>query len=195
MHADYDIQSDLLDEPLLIFIVATTGQGSEPSNMRSFWRFLLRSDLPSDLIEHLHFTIFGLGDSSYAKFNWPAKKLYRRLITLGAEEFYEKGEADDQDYLGRVLRNACYLTLILRQHRHNSRQVASGAVDVFTRLVPYISASGYHTINCTSAAATKDYASSRIKCRSRHERQSKGKSPAYRYSPCDSDKKQQSHTA
>jgi len=68
--------------------------------MKSFWRFLLRADLPSDLFEHLQFTVFGLGDSSYPKFNWPAKKLYKRLKDLGAETFYEKGEGDDQDYLG-----------------------------------------------------------------------------------------------
>lgn len=68
--------------------------------MRSFWRFLLRSDLPSDLLDHLHYTVLGLGDSSYAKYNWPAKKLYKRLQGLGATPFYDKAEADDQDYLG-----------------------------------------------------------------------------------------------
>jgi sulfite reductase alpha subunit-like flavoprotein len=96
--------SDLLELDLVVFVVATAGQGDEPTNMRSLWKFLLRADLPPDLLEHALFTVFGLGDSSYAKFNWPAKKLHRRLEALGARSFYERGEADDQDEYGLVAR-------------------------------------------------------------------------------------------
>jgi len=69
--------------------------------MQSFWRFLLRADLPSDLLDGLRIGVFGLGDSSYPKYNWVAKKLYRRLVEgLGATPLLEKGEGDEQDYLG-----------------------------------------------------------------------------------------------
>lgn len=68
--------------------------------MASLWRALLRGDLPSDLLDHLHFTVFGLGDSGYEKFNWAAKKLQRRLLNLGAIEVLERGDADDQDVYG-----------------------------------------------------------------------------------------------
>ena len=63
---------------------------------------LLRSDFPNDLglFEDLTFTVFGLGDTAYEKFCWPAKKLHRRLLTLGAVELCEKGEGDDQHQLG-----------------------------------------------------------------------------------------------
>ena len=44
--------------------------------------------------------MFGLGDSSYVQFNFAAKKLFRRLLALGAQAFYEKGEGDDQHKLG-----------------------------------------------------------------------------------------------
>ena len=94
------IQADLVAEELVIFIVSTTGSGQEPRSMTSFWNMLLRSDLPNDLFEDLTFTVFGLGDTAYEKFCWPAKKLHRRLLTLGAVELCEKGEGDDQHQLG-----------------------------------------------------------------------------------------------
>ncbi len=61
---------------------------------------LLRSDLPPDLFEDIHFAVFGLGDSAYERFCWPAKKLSRRLLSLGATEICARGEGDDQHMLG-----------------------------------------------------------------------------------------------
>ena len=89
-------QSDLVSESLVIFIVATTGSGVEPRTMSPMWNALLRSDLPPDLFEDLSFAVFGLGDSAYEKFCWPAKKLSRRLQNLGGREFCPRAEADDQ---------------------------------------------------------------------------------------------------
>jgi sulfite reductase alpha subunit-like flavoprotein len=68
--------------------------------MTTFWSSLLRADLPSDLFDHLHFAVFGLGDAAYEKFCWPAKLLERRLLSLGATQLVERGEADDQHQLG-----------------------------------------------------------------------------------------------
>ncbi|KAI7817130.1 hypothetical protein BC939DRAFT_466951 [Gamsiella multidivaricata] len=96
---DYD-RSLLIREHFVVFIASTTGQGEEPDNMKKFWKFLLRKSHPSDALDHMEFTVLGLGDSSYIKFNWPAKKLYKRLMQLGAVPFYEPAYADDQHYLG-----------------------------------------------------------------------------------------------
>ena len=68
--------------------------------MTPLWTSLLRSDLPSDTFEDLPYAVFGLGDTSYEKFCWAAKKLSRRLQSLGATEFYERGEGDEQHPLG-----------------------------------------------------------------------------------------------
>ena len=43
--------------------------------MQKFWRFLLRKSLPADSLCSMEFSVFGLGDSSYPKFNYCAKKL------------------------------------------------------------------------------------------------------------------------
>ncbi|KAK9764254.1 NAPDH-dependent diflavin reductase, variant 2 [Basidiobolus ranarum] len=96
---DYDI-NELVHEKLVIFVCSTTGQGEEPDNMKKFWKFLLRKALPRDVLEQMEYTVFGLGDSSYQKFNFPSKKLYKRLSQLGAQGFFPRGDGDDQHYLG-----------------------------------------------------------------------------------------------
>ncbi|KAJ7914880.1 hypothetical protein B0H13DRAFT_2232043 [Mycena leptocephala] len=92
--------SDLISETLVLFVISTTGSGAEPRAMSLMWKTLLRSDLPADLFDDLSFAVFGLGDTSYEKFCWPAKKLSRRLVSLGATEICDRGEGDDQDSLG-----------------------------------------------------------------------------------------------
>ncbi|KAI0728825.1 riboflavin synthase domain-like protein [Fomitopsis betulina] len=90
----------LISEDVVIFSVATTGSGKEPRGMTPLWNLLLRSDLPQDLFEDLSFAVFGLGDSAYEKFCWPAKLLSRRLVGLGATEICVRGEGDDQHHFG-----------------------------------------------------------------------------------------------
>jgi len=95
-------QSELVSENIIIYIVSTSGTGKEPRTMTPMWRSLLRSDLPDDFFEDLHYVIFGLGDSSYEKFCWPAKKLSRRLERLGAMAICPCAEGDTQHTLGYV---------------------------------------------------------------------------------------------
>uniref|UniRef100_T1JNG4 NADPH-dependent diflavin oxidoreductase 1 n=1 Tax=Strigamia maritima TaxID=126957 RepID=T1JNG4_STRMM len=96
---DYSI-TQLINETLVIFVCATTGQGDEPENMKNFWRFLLKKNLPIDSLKSLHFAVLGLGDSSYIKFNFVAKKLNKRLCQLGGTQLLIPGLADDQHDLG-----------------------------------------------------------------------------------------------
>ncbi|KAL5525384.1 TAH18_1 [Sanghuangporus sanghuang] len=91
---------ELVHEALIVFVVSTTGSGVEPRSMTPMWSMLLRADLPSDILEDLHFAVFGLGDSAYEKFCWAAKKLSRRLLSLGAQEVCARGEGDEQHLLG-----------------------------------------------------------------------------------------------
>lgn len=71
--------------------------------MNALWRNLLRSDLPHDLFEDLLFAVFGIGDSAYEKFCWAAKKLDRRLESLGGSRLIDRGEGDEQHHLGYLL--------------------------------------------------------------------------------------------
>lgn len=96
---DFDLKN-LLSVRILIVLCSTTGQGEFPKNARKFWKFMLKKKLPNDLLNHLYFTTFGLGDSSYPKFNWAIKKLHNRMLQLGGVEFSKRAESDDQSSQG-----------------------------------------------------------------------------------------------
>ncbi|KAK0714976.1 hypothetical protein B0H67DRAFT_488069 [Lasiosphaeris hirsuta] len=89
--------TDLLRFSMAIFVTSTTGQGDMPKNTTKFWRNLRREKLNNtNCLGNLNFSIFGLGNSSYQKFNWAARKLRVRLLQLGASEFFKAGEGDER---------------------------------------------------------------------------------------------------
>ena len=96
---EYDVRL-LPTERIVIFVTSTAGEGEVPDNMRAFWRFLLRNDLPMDSLSALRHATFGLGDSRYPKYNFAAKRLHRRLEQLGSTELVPLGMGDDQDDIG-----------------------------------------------------------------------------------------------
>lgn len=99
-HLIFNVQTNLIAENLVIFVASTTGSGVEPRSMTPMWSMLLRSGLPDDLFEDMLFAVFGLGDTAYDKFCWPAKKLDRRLESLGAARICERGDGDEQHPMG-----------------------------------------------------------------------------------------------
>ncbi|KAF1990997.1 sulfite reductase flavo protein alpha-component [Aulographum hederae CBS 113979] len=86
----------LLHQDVVIFAISTTGQGELPLNAQNFWKALRSARLRSGSLQSLRFTSFGLGDSSYPKFNWAHRKLYNRLVQLGALPVHPRGESDEQ---------------------------------------------------------------------------------------------------
>lgn len=81
-------------------MIATTGDGEPPQTMLNAWQFLLRRDLPASSLRQVKFSVFGLGDSSYAIFNAMAKKLTQRMLDLGATLFHKVGLGDFQHDFG-----------------------------------------------------------------------------------------------
>uniref|UniRef100_A0A9I9DFR7 NADPH-dependent diflavin oxidoreductase 1 n=1 Tax=Cucumis melo TaxID=3656 RepID=A0A9I9DFR7_CUCME len=65
---EYDA-SHLPHEDGIIFVVSTTGQGETPDSMRVFWKFLLQRSLDQYWLKGVPYAVFGLGDSSYQKYN------------------------------------------------------------------------------------------------------------------------------
>ncbi|XP_069842511.1 NADPH-dependent diflavin oxidoreductase 1 isoform X2 [Dendropsophus ebraccatus] len=92
--------ANLVHEQLVIFVCATTGQGDPPDNMKNFWRFVFRRNLPHNSLCQMDYAVLGLGDSSYPKFNFIAKKLHKRLLQLGANPIQSPALGDDQHDLG-----------------------------------------------------------------------------------------------
>ena len=54
------------------------------------------------MLQGLYFTTFGLGDSTYVNFNWAVKKLHKRILQLGGNEVFARGEGDEQHSEGQV---------------------------------------------------------------------------------------------
>ncbi|GFP85303.1 NADPH-dependent diflavin oxidoreductase 1 [Phtheirospermum japonicum] len=107
--------SDLPNQEAVIFVVSTTGQGENPDSMKGFWRFLLQKNLTREWLEGVNYAVFGLGDSSYQKYNFVAKKLDKRLSDLGAMAIIERGLGDDQHPSGlnyRTLMFVCQTTRV-----------------------------------------------------------------------------------
>jgi sulfite reductase alpha subunit-like flavoprotein len=92
--------TSLPQERIAIFVVSTTGDGEHPNSMRSFWKFILQKSLPATSLGNTYTTVFGLGDSSYEKYNACARRLAARLRQLGSKELIPIGLGDDSAQMG-----------------------------------------------------------------------------------------------
>lgn len=92
---EYPLKNLITHTKYLIIICSTTGQGEIPRNAKKFMRFILKKKLPLDFLQHIYLTSFGLGDSSYTKYNYAIKKIHARLAQLGCQELSPRCEADE----------------------------------------------------------------------------------------------------
>ncbi|KAK8809827.1 hypothetical protein WA158_000770 [Blastocystis sp. Blastoise] len=89
--------ADLAAKTNVVVIVSTAGQGDFPSNAENFWEAINKEDIPKDLLKNVHFSVFGLGDSNYAKFCLPAKEIDATFEKLGATRVSTAFFGNDQD--------------------------------------------------------------------------------------------------
>jgi sulfite reductase (NADPH) flavoprotein alpha-component len=88
---DY-VFDQLASETHAVFITSTFGDGDAPDNGQNFWSQLTEE---SDArLEHLHYALLALGDSSYAQFCGHGKNLDARLQTLGAKPLLARLDCD-----------------------------------------------------------------------------------------------------
>ncbi|CAI5756343.1 unnamed protein product [Candida verbasci] len=92
---DYPLKNLITETKYLIIICSTTGQGELPRNGKKFMKFILKKKLPFDLFQHINLSCFGIGDSSYTKYNYAIKKIYTRMSQLGCNELSPNCEADE----------------------------------------------------------------------------------------------------
>ncbi len=88
---------------VLVIVCSTTGNGDMPENSEKFFRFLKRKINPNDLFSNVNYTVLGLGDSNYSKFQYIPKQVDDLLHKLGAKKFYKRGEADEACGLENVV--------------------------------------------------------------------------------------------
>eukprot|EP00808_Paulinella_micropora_P031045 g83163.t1 len=87
--------ADFPNERLVVFIMATTGQGDPPENARQFFRFLKRNKAEKDWLSNLQYAILALGDTNYTHFCGAGKFLHKLLSGMGAKPFIPMACADD----------------------------------------------------------------------------------------------------
>merc|ERR1719313_507814 len=90
--------NDLQDESKVLAVVATAGQGDMPKTAVKFWEKTepWLEGASADFLKDTQFAVFGMGDSSYVKFNEAAKQIDNMFEKLGAQRLQECGMADDQ---------------------------------------------------------------------------------------------------
>ena len=84
-----------LQKNFVIFVCSTTGNGEAPINADNFMRWIKRKTHSSNLLNNVFYTILGLGDSNYSKYQYIPRQIDEYLTKLGAGKFYPKGEADE----------------------------------------------------------------------------------------------------
>ncbi|KAI5171930.1 hypothetical protein NEFER03_1195 [Nematocida sp. LUAm3] len=84
---------------IMLFVCSTTGDGEAPYNMQRFWKELKRRSLDGKF-SNLHFSVAGLGDSSYSKYNYAGKRLFTRLKQVGGMPLVPRSDCDDMDERG-----------------------------------------------------------------------------------------------
>jgi sulfite reductase (NADPH) flavoprotein alpha-component len=88
---------DLTKEKRLIIITSTYGDGEMPDNAQAFWEYLRNGTAPR--LEHLEFSVLGLGDRNYTQFCQAGKAFDARLEDLGAKRIHPRTDCD-VDYEG-----------------------------------------------------------------------------------------------
>ncbi|CAO3671892.1 unnamed protein product [Rhizopus microsporus] len=88
---------------LVIFVLATYGEGEPTDNAVDFWDLIteeepLFSQGESDL-SNLNYILFGLGNKTYEQYNEVSRKVHNCLSKLGAHIIGERGEGDDDGSL------------------------------------------------------------------------------------------------
>ncbi|KAG6617378.1 putative NADPH-cytochrome P450 reductase [Phytophthora cinnamomi] len=94
---DYDAAQQLPHERLVIFVMATYGEGDPTDNAVDFVDFLKdkQQALGDDALRGVHYTVFGLGNTQYEHYNEMGRLVDRLMERHGAQRMFHYGEGDD----------------------------------------------------------------------------------------------------
>lgn len=84
----------LSDECLVVFVVATYGEGEPTDSMKPFYDWLCDDMRDPMELNGVKFAVFGLGDRQYKQFCQMGVEVDRRMVALGAKRVYGLGCGD-----------------------------------------------------------------------------------------------------
>jgi NADPH-ferrihemoprotein reductase len=95
-----EILTNITQDFVCIFIIATYGEGEPTDNARDMMEMLegLKEDHDeekSEIFKNLNYAIFGLGNSTYEHYNAAGRNLDSYLQSFGGHKIFERGEGDD----------------------------------------------------------------------------------------------------
>ena len=95
---DFDNLDQLPSDKLIVFVLATYGEGEPTDNAVEFYEFLSNEDVSfseGSSLANLKYVIFGLGNNTYEHYNLMVRNVDKFLTRLGGERIGEAGEGDD----------------------------------------------------------------------------------------------------
>lgn len=97
---DFDNLDTFPSDKVIMFVLATYGEGEPTDNAVEFYEFLTGEDVQfsetrSPPLDNLNFVAFGLGNNTYEHYNSMVRNVNKRLTELGANRIGEAGEGDD----------------------------------------------------------------------------------------------------
>jgi sulfite reductase (NADPH) flavoprotein alpha-component len=82
----------LSNEKAVLIVISTHGEGDPPDSAKNFFMNLLSDEAP--VLNHLHYSVCALGDSSYEHFCKTGKDIDTRLEELGARRLFRRVDCD-----------------------------------------------------------------------------------------------------
>ncbi|KAM0560049.1 hypothetical protein ACHAPJ_004008 [Fusarium lateritium] len=95
---DYHDLAELSEQTILMFVLATYGEGEPTDNATDFYNYVTGGedgDQPDVDLQNVRYVAFGLGNSTYEHYNAMARRVSKALDGLGARNLARVGEADD----------------------------------------------------------------------------------------------------
>ncbi|CAL4324917.1 Sulfite reductase [NADPH] flavoprotein alpha-component [Buchnera aphidicola (Protaphis terricola)] len=109
--SDYNFKN-IKNEKFLILIISTQGEGEPPEEALSLYKFIMSKRAPK--LNHLKYSIFSLGDSSYNLFCQAGKDFDKRLNELGASKLIDRLD-NDIEYEDNYIKWSKELLLVLNK--------------------------------------------------------------------------------
>ena len=95
---DFDDLESVPDNHVIILVLATYGEGDPTDNSEAFYAFITERADDEDVtvsLSNLNYAVFGLGNSSYEKYNAVMRRIDGALRKMRANSLCPAGEGDD----------------------------------------------------------------------------------------------------